>query len=296
MNETVHIAADTLSNIADSLVVASDSPGVAADSLSTPTLTLISDFGVVQHFAPVEEVFGAGSQLVVASNVAAGAGTSLTAAPMFQSLVLLLAALYILFIHYHWGSIAMLFNNTARDTTSSHRMFSDQGVAYSHFLNQALVIGLLFIGVIAVKLCDLWTPPSLLEMLPYNAVMTMTAIMIALFCLFVLYEWLLLRIVGGVTLSQALLSQLIYLKRVYLTLTVIVISPTILLFALCPRGYGDVLLYMVVVEGVAVVAMFLKETLTLFIHKKISILNWFLYLCTVEIFPVSLLWLALIRS
>ena len=41
--------------------------------------------------------------------------------------------------------------------------------------------------------------------------------------------------------------------------------------------------------------LYLKESLNLFISKKISILHWFLYLCTVEIFPVSLLWLSLVR-
>ena len=43
------------------------------------------------------------------------------------------------------------------------------------------------------------------------------------------------------------------------------------------------------------VSVYLKESLMLFLSKKISILHWFLYLCAVEIFPVSFVWLSLTR-
>jgi hypothetical protein len=41
--------------------------------------------------------------------------------------------------------------------------------------------------------------------------------------------------------------------------------------------------------------LYVRESLDLFMSKKISILHWFLYLCTVEIVPVTLLWQMAIR-
>lgn len=41
--------------------------------------------------------------------------------------------------------------------------------------------------------------------------------------------------------------------------------------------------------------LYLREVLNLFISKKVSILHWILYLCIVEVFPVSLLWLLVAR-
>lgn len=290
-----HVGASGVASGADTLSYGGDSLANAVDSLST-VVTAPADFTALNSYADADSVFGVGSSLVPVWSVEGGTGTSLVAEPTFQLFVLLLAAIYILFIRANVGNISMLLSKTARDVTSRHKIFSDQGIGYSHFLNQALIVGVLFIGVLAVKFCDLWTPPSILSMLSPGAVMAMPVIMISLFCIFVIYEITLLWVVGGVTLSQPFIEELVYLKRVYLTLTVVAISPTILLFALSARNEGVGLLYFIAVEAVVVLVMFLKETLALFIHKKISILNWFLYLCAVEIFPVSLLWLMLIRS
>ena len=105
----------------------------------------------------------------------------------------------------------------------------------------------------------------------------------------------LVRIAGAVTVSQPFVSQLMLLRRTYFALAVIVTSPALLLFALCPRGTGNVWFSVITIELAMTAFLYLKESLNLFISKKISILHWFLYLCSVEIFPVSLLWLSLVR-
>ncbi|WP_276656280.1 hypothetical protein [Alistipes sp.] len=50
----------------------------------------------------------------------------------------------------------------------------------------------------------------------------------------VLFQLATVRMAGAVTLSQPFISQVILLKRTYFTLAVIVTSPVLLLFALCP--------------------------------------------------------------
>ncbi len=105
----------------------------------------------------------------------------------------------------------------------------------------------------------------------------------------------LLRVAGAVTLSQPVTSQLITLKINYFALGTFVLSVPILLFLLTPRDTALTAVYAIAIGGAILGAMFVRETLMLFVSRKIPILHWFLYLCTVEIFPVSLVWLHLTK-
>ena len=109
------------------------------------------------------------------------------------------------------------------------------------------------------------------------------------------YQTIAVRLAGALTLSQPFIAQLMLLKRTCFALGMILISPPLLLFALCPQGTGGVWFCIIAVELAAAAVLYLKETLNLFLSKKVSILHWFLYLCTVEVFPVSLLWLLVAR-
>mgnify|MGYP000817146810 CR=1 FL=1 len=146
-----------------------------------------------------------------------------------------------------------------------------------------------------VKYGDSLIPDSLIETIPQGAVLGLS--LLATFaCLCVgLFQRGVVRLAGAVTLSQPFVSQLMLLKRTYFALGVVLISPPLLLFALCPQGTGGVWFCIVAIELTAAAVLYLKETLNLFLSKKVSILHWFLYLCTVEVFPISLLWLLAVR-
>ena len=76
---------------------------------------------------------------------------------------------------------------------------------------------------------------------------------------------------------------------------VVFLCPLILLFLLASPDTGHILSFGILILGGALLLLYLKESLMLFLSKKISILHWFLYLCAVEIFPVSFVWLSLTR-
>ena len=106
---------------------------------------------------------------------------------------------------------------------------------------------------------------------------------------------LVLRRVCCVLVAEGFMARRRFLRRAYVALAVIVTAPVLLLFALCPRNTGDVWFLIITIELAVTAVLYLRESLHLFISKKISILHWILYLCTVEIFPVSLVWLLLAR-
>ena len=241
-------------------------------------------------------IFGAQSTLAEPARIPLAPPPPLAENALFQSFVLLLAAPYAILLYRNLGDIRLLLTRVSHDTATGKRLMEDPGGSgFSHFLNTATAIGVLFVGVMTVKYGDSLIPDSLIETIPQGAVLALS--LLATFaCLCVgLFQRGVVRLAGAVTLSQPFVSQLILLKRTYFTLGVIVTIPALLLFALCPRGTGDVWFCIIVIELLATVFLYLRETLNLFLSKKISILHWILYLCIVEIFPISLLGLLAAR-
>ena len=289
---------------ADSIRLAADSIGLAADSIGlAPADTLFfADFRTAETETPfvwrdttAAALFGEASVTVQPPQMQTAPPASLTENAAFQSFVLLLAAIYAMLLYRNLGDVRTLLDRISRDTATGQRLSEEPGGSgFSRFLNIATTIGMLFMGVMAVKYGDSLMP-SQLETLSHGAVLALSLLATAACYGVVLYQMTVVRLTGAVTLSQPFISQLVLLKRTYFSLGVIVTSPALLLFALCPRGTGNVWFCIIIIELAVTAGLYLRETLNLFIAKKISILHWFLYLCTVEIFPISLLWLLTVR-
>ena len=241
-------------------------------------------------------IFGAQSTLAEPARIPLAPPPPLAENAVFQSFVLLLAATYATLLYRNIGDIRTLVGHISRDAASRQRLSEDPGSSgFSRFLHIVTAIGMLFLGVFAVKYGDALMPRLLTDTLSHGAVLAMSLLATLACTAIVACQAALVRIAGAVTVSQPFVSQLMLLRRTYFALAVIVTSPALLLFALCPRGTGNVWFSVITIELAMTAFLYLKESLNLFISKKISILHWFLYLCTVEIFPVSLLWLSLVR-
>lgn len=248
------------------------------------------------HDVPAAEVFGTASVLAPPQPIYSARAESLTENPVFQGFVLLLAATYAMLLYRNLEDVRLLLTRVSRDRATGERLTEDPGGSgFSRFLNIATTIGMLFMGVMVVKYGDSLMPGRLTELLPHGAVLALS-LLATLACMgVVLFQLATVRLAGAVTLSQPFISQIVLLKRTYFALAVIVTSPVLLLFALCPRGTGGVWFCIIVIELIVTAILYLREVLNLFISKKVSILHWILYLCIVEVFPVSLLWLLVAR-
>lgn len=73
--------------------------------------------------------------------------------------MLLLAATYAMLLYRNLGDVRTLLGRISRDTATGERLSEDPGGSgYSRFLNIATAIGLLFLGVAAVKYGDTLMP------------------------------------------------------------------------------------------------------------------------------------------
>lgn len=243
------------------------------------------------------EFFGQQS-LLAAPRPAAQQQPRLTDELPFQGLVLLLTLLFGLLLYRNPGDMRALVGRVAFERRDSERTSDESGNAgFTRFLNIALALGFLLAGVTAVRLCD--RPDIAQELLSMGNGSTLSLLLALgvglLFLLVYLYGILLLRAVGGVTLTSGFTSQLIRIKRGYAALGAIILAPVILLFALSPLGSDTIWAGLLTAGWLITFLLYLRETFALFISKKVSILHWILYLCAVEIFPVTLLWLLVVR-
>lgn len=222
----------------------------------------------------------------------------LTDDTLFQGFVLLLGITYTLLIYSNIIDVRTLLHRVFRDhaTNAEERRFDDPSSGrYVRFIHTMAVIGMLFIGVSVVKYGQ-----PLIELLPFEgapivAVLASGLTVSALFLLVAGYQWILLRTVEALTLTQPLVGQLRQLRTLYFAAVTVLAAPTLLLLALCPPHTGKLWFALIVIELSVTLFLYIKETLVLFLSKKVSILHWILYLCSVELFPVSLLWLLAVR-
>ncbi len=76
----------------------------------------------------------------------------LTGNPVFEGLVLLLAAAYAMLLYRHIGDIRLLLYRVSHDRASSERLMEDPGGnTLTRFLKISGIIGLLFIGIAAAR-------------------------------------------------------------------------------------------------------------------------------------------------
>lgn len=250
--------------------------------------------------ATAKEVFGNFSVAVVPTPVFHKEPVRpLTGNPFFEGFVLLLAAAYAMLLYRHIGDVQLLLYRVSHDRASSERLMEDPGGnTLTRFLKISSVIGLLFIGVAAARYAETFIAPDLLWQLPPlppQAVAAVSLLFAALWALIAAYQSLVLRTATTVTLTRPFMNQLWLLKRTYFALAVIIATPPLLLFALCPPDTGRLWLGLSLLESAVTAVLYVRETLHLFLSKKVPILHWFLYLCAVEIFPFSLLALMAVR-
>lgn len=222
----------------------------------------------------------------------------LTDNALLQGFVLLLAVTYVLLLYHNMLDIRTLLSRVFHDSSagSGERRFEDPSSSrYARFMRTTSIIGILFVGILVVKYSQPFIDELPLEQLSFAAEFVTSLAISAVFLLVIGFQGTLLRLVGALTLTQPLLTQLRQLRKLYFSTAVVLVSPALLLLTLSP-SYTSALWFSLIVVALAVTLfLYLRETLTLFLAKKVSFVHWILYLCGIELFPVSLLWQLAVR-
>lgn len=279
---------DTLPDVenGDSLQLVSSDP-------QQDSLVLVPDTLCPAPIPPVtaEEVFGTSSALVYTPRT--NQNTSpIYESGLFQGIVLALTLAYLFVICRSLRETYDLLRKISLDPAKKGRMAEVQGSSNVRFLWAMTIIGIPTLSLFLLRMVDLQIPLSTI-MAPHWIPLPGILIIVAIATI-ALYQIGLLWLTGNISLSQSTTSLLIDLKFNYFSLGSILLCPLILLYLLTPSGTGHGILYCIWGVLGIVVFLYLKDSFTLFLSKKIPILHWILYLCAVEIFPLSLIgfWVA----
>lgn len=161
--------------------------------------------------------------------------------------------------------------------------------------NALLLTGAAALSLVLIRACD----GRALEHLQGDFGSWQTAgICAAVFACVVVVWWLqnlILALSGKVSLSSSFTHEIWNIRRISASLAALLLTPVTLMYALSDGTCGNVLFIIAATLAVLLYIHFLARTYILFVERKVSIFYWILYLCAVELFPVSLPVLVLIK-
>ena len=285
--DSLSIAGDSLSLTGDSVFVAGDSLSGAADTVSLAADTLSAGAA------------GAADGHVAAVVAAVTDGNAATLAEMAGDVVQNLLVAVVVFLYFfclyrYFDDVRALFGSVFRRSVApSERMLERRrSEIFYGFLGKLFLIGTCTLGAIA----SLWADRTVAweAVGPYARVALPFAAMAA-FVAVVAVQYAMLAVAGGITRSWSMMAVLLRIRLIYFVLATVIVLPPVLMWQMNGGAGGEVWLRVACLAAAVAVVMYVRESVTLFNSKKISILHWILYLCIVEIMPFTLLWQIVVR-
>lgn len=295
--DTIHVAGSSLSVAGDSLSMTGGSVFAAGDSLSASadTVSLAAD----TLSAGTAGAAGAADGHVAAVVAAVTDGNAATLAGMVGDVVQNLLVAVVVFLYFfclyrYFDDVRALFGSVFRRSVApSERMLERRrSEIFYGFLGKLFLIGTCTLGAIA----SLWADRTVAweAVGPYARVALPFAAMAA-FVAVVAVQYAMLAVAGGITRSWPTMAVLLRIRLIYFVLATVIVLPPVLMWQMNGGAGGEVWLRVACLAAAVAVVMYVRESVTLFNSKKISILHWILYLCIVEIMPFTLLWQIVVR-
>ena len=202
---------------------------------------------------------------------------------------------YMFCIYRYFDDVVALFSSVfSRSVISADRVGERRrSDIFYGFLGKIFLLGAGFVGVMAM----LWAvgEQSMRVSLTQSVMMSMPLIAIAVFLAIIVFQYVELILIGAVTRSLPEVFALVRLRLTYFVFFTVVSSPILLVSQMGAEQSNELWQGLGLIVSALVLMLYLRESLLFFISKKISILHWFLYLCTVEILPLTLLWQLVVR-
>lgn len=259
----------------------------------------------VQDFVPAlpteADIFGAGSRLAAGP----AGGLRPEAAPSFPltdnypyEILTLFAFILFCYIFYNYrNSIVLLFSALVRKKISTEKPMEEKTQFFRQFSFFSALLGILTAGGMVVRTGEyfgaakLVAPGMLARIAPWTAPAALAAIL-----LIVLYKYLVIRTIGFLTENRAFFGAHSALSRFFSSAASLVVTPFFLLTALNEGPAAGPLIGISIGICTLLYLFYLIKSYHFFTERGVSILQWFLYLCTVEFFPVSFFILLIVRN
>ncbi len=232
------------------------------------------------------EVFGPESILVDSRPQQAGHTASLCSGEAFQISVLLLSTAYLTMLlrssHHMHTVVRSIFRSGGVD----RNIVDECGNASSaRFMTSVGLFGIALAALAAVRIVDMLLPQQTIVALPAGIDLA-PAVAIAAAAAVAAWQHAQHKAAGWVCASDDM-SILGQISRLYFAAGALAVFP-LLAPALLSSGISSSIWIILSLSAITLLLLlYLKETFMFFIGKKIHILYWFLYLCSVIALPLS---------
>ena len=249
-----------------------------------------------QHLSPIsaEELFGKTSHLVTHGGESllsdiASLGT------LYQIATGVVALLFIFILVRHFD----LFRYLIISSVSKKSDRSDIHIYSTEIKNIELftsLIGVLLLSLLMMRLSVIEEVRPYITHLSSLSAWAIGAITFGCVLATMCGERIMLYIVGAISGQNDACNTIWHIKLLHFSLIIILISPLLILLLLTEGLVANFALYTSVAICLISLILFIKETFSLFRAQRFSIFHWFLYLCALEIFPLSLLLAPILRG
>lgn len=268
---------------ADTLPVLNDSIPAVTDTLS---------MGIWDSAA----VYGTESVRIAETAVETAAGLGPMAGNTWvQMLSLIVLCLWCWMIYWFRDQVSICLKSLVK-FKSEDKHTAEHGHLYNGFVNFAAGVMIAAAGIMVVKTASDTVDVQQLSMLPGWFTPTAAILVAVLVAAVTALKFVILELAGKLTFSEEMTGKLVQAKKSHIAAVAALAVPPILLYSGLNPIWDGVLVYIIVIEVVAVVAIFVIKTCILFVQQKVSLLIWFLYLCAVEILPLSLAVLLVVKN
>lgn len=253
----------------------------------------LGDLVPLEVHVPTEaEIFGKQSH-VVAESTSVPQPIRLNSWVESYSYECCIILIFILFSYLFFnfsGDIRQLFHFLTR-RTSPEQIYAEQKSFFKRFINLSTLLGVLLIGMLGIKLADFlsWglhlfpAPPISPEWFPLIGVTSVSIVL--------LYRYLVIHILAALTANQLFFQSYRFMSHLSGSISFLILTPFFLLFALGVGEDDTILLYFTLGLATILYIAYLTMSCRFFLEQKVSILQWIMYLCAVEWFPISFLML-----
>ena len=213
---------------------------------------------------------------------------SLTATPLFQSVVLATLIVYLTILLRSWGFIRSIWSDAFKTNSDQRMVFEGGELPLQRFKFTAAILGLAVMALTIVRIAEgELAPTSEVYATALHTLAPIAALVVML--LIVLWSYAYHKIIGWVIESDSL-GTLAHIGYTNFVRMVVLLYPITAVWLLAEGDSGNSAYTIALIVACSVLLLlYLKDTFVFFLGKNISIFYWILYLCTAILLPWSLL-------
>lgn len=205
---------------------------------------------------------------------------------LLDGLTVFLLLVYLAHLYRFHNSIVLLFRSFFIPGQFD-ALIEEQSVTFRTFVRFSCLIGGLSLLAIGLKWAILWSGLPAADAFPDYLIPFLAPILVGVLVVVWLYKRIVMGIIAGLTGNSALIEKIDIFNRLCFTTSSLFLAPTAVLTGLADPWQEPWLILVQFILLILLVLFYTIKSFSFFLSRKISILQWILYLCAVEIFPVS---------